>query len=169
MASLYILAAEYRALLDTLADGDFDAATVADTIEASNLPDDLASKAQNIEYAARNEEADIPAIDAEIERLQARKAGKLKTAQGLRDYLLTCMQVANEQKIETPMFSFCQRKNPAAVVLEDEKLLPAEYWRMPEPKPPVAMPDKAAIKAAIQSGNDVPGAKLVQAIKLTVK
>lgn len=169
MTSLYILAAEYRVLLDTLTDGDFDATTIADTIEASNLPDDLSAKAQNVEYAARNIEADIPAIDAEIERLQARKAGKLKTAQGLRDYLLACMQSADLQKIETPMFSFSQRKNPPAVVLEDEKLLPAEYWRTPEPKPPVSAPDKAAIKAACLVGQDVPGAKLVQGIKLSVK
>lgn len=169
MTSLYILAAEYRALLATLADGDFDPATIADTIEASNLPDDLADKLQNVEYAARNSEADIPAIDAEIERLQARKAGKLKTAQGLRDYALVCMRTADVQKIETPMFTFSQRKNPPAVVLEDEKLLPAAYWRTPEPKPPVAAPDKAAIKAALQAGTEVPGAKLVQGIKLVVK
>lgn len=169
MTSLYILAAEYRALLETLADGDFDAATVADTLEASNLPDDLAAKAQNVEYVARSIEADIPAIDAEIERLTARKAGKLKAAQGLRDYLLTCMRTADVQKIETPMFTFTQRKNPPAVVLEDEKLLPAEYWRTPEPKPPIAAPDKFAIKTALQAGTEIPGAKLEQGIKLTVK
>ena len=169
MTSLYILAAEYRALLDTLADGDFDAATVADTIEASNLPDDLASKAQNVEYAARNIEANNPAIDAEIERLQARKAKNLKAAQGLRDYVLTCMRTADVQKIETPMFTFAQRKNPAAVELGDLAELPAEYWRTPEPKPPVAAPDKVAIKAALQAGQDVPGAKLVQGVKLVVK
>ena len=156
-------------MVDTLADGDFDAATVADTLEASNLPDDLAAKAQNVEYVARSIEADIPAIDAEIERPQARKAGKLKAAQGLRDYLLVCMRAADVQKIETPMLTFGQRKNPPSVLLEDEKLLPAKYWRTPEPKPPVAAPDKAAIKTALQAGQDVPGAKLVQGVKLAVK
>lgn len=169
MTSLFVLAGEYRALLNTLADGDFDAATMADTIEASGLEDDLATKAQNIEYVARNIEADIPAIDAEIERLTARKAGKLKTAQGLRDYLLAGMRAADKDKIESPMFTFSIRKNPPAVLLEDEGLLPAAYWRTPEPKPPVAAPDKAAIKAALQAGTEVPGAKLVQGVKLAIK
>ena len=169
MVSLYEMAAEYRALAEKLADGDFDPATIADTIEASGLVDDLASKAQNIEYVARTLEADTPTMLAEIDRLKARIAGKLKMAQGLRDYLLVCMQSADLQKIETPMFSFSQRKNPPAVVLEDEKLLPTEFWRTPEPKPPVAVPDKVAIKSALQAGKDVPGAKLVQGIKLAIK
>ena len=169
MSSLFILAGEYRALLATLADGDFDANTVADTIEASGLDDDLSTKAQNIEYVARSLEADKPAMLAEVERLLARMASRDKAAQGLRDYLLAGMRTANKDKIESPMFTFSVRKNPPAVLLEDEKLLPAEYWRTPEPKPPVAAPDKGAIKTALQVGTDVPGAKLVQGFKLTIK
>lgn len=169
MTSLFILAGEYRALLNTLADGDFDADTVADTIEVSGLDDDLSIKAQNIEYVARSLEADKPAMLVEIERLQARIAGRDKAAQGLRDYLLAGMRAADKDKIESPMFTFSVRKNPPAVELFDQAALPEMYWRTPEPKPPVAAPDKVAIKAALQAGTEVPGAKLVQGVKLAIK
>jgi len=51
----------------------------------------------------------------------------------------------------------------------DPLSLPAEYWRTPEPKPPVAAPDKAAIKAALLAGVDVMGARMVQGTRLDIK
>jgi hypothetical protein len=41
--------------------------------------------------------------------------------------------------------------------------------RTPEPKPPVAAPDKKAIKAALDAGTDVPGARIVKKDRLTIK
>lgn len=169
MSSLFQLTADYRALLDTLADGDHDAQTVADSIEASGIVDDLQAKAQGIEYVARTLEADKPAMLAEIERLQARIASRDKAAQGLREYLLSNMRGAGLDKIEAAMFTFSVRKNPPAVDIFDTAALPAEFWRTPDPKPPVAAPDKAAIKAVLQAGVEVPGTRLTQALKLVIK
>lgn len=169
MSALYILTNEYLALAEKLAGLDLDAATVADTIEASGLMDDLTSKAQGLEYVARGALAHNAAIDAEIARLQALKAGREKVAQGLRDYLKDNMERAGIEKIECPMFKISIRKNPPAVELLDSASLPAEYWTTPEPKPPVAAPDKAAIKKALQAGIDVAGARLIQNTRLEVK
>ena len=169
MSSLYQLTTDYRALLATLADGDFDATTIADTVEASGLVDDLQSKAQGLEYVARSLEAEKPAMLAEIERLQARIASRDKSAQGLRDYLLNSMRGLEMDKIESAMFTFSVRKNPPAVEIADSADVPPSYWRMPEPKPPVAVIDKVAIKTALQAGIDVKGARLVQGIKLVIK
>ena len=168
MASLYELAAEYRALDDTLADGDFDPATVADTIEASGLPDDLAQKAQNIEFMARNLDGENAALQAEVERMVARIGRNTKKADSLRGYILQCLKLIGRDKLPTTMFTFSTRKSEAVDVFEAEKL-PAEFWHMPEPKPPVAAPDKAAIKAAIKEGKEVPGARMQKNEKLVVK
>lgn len=169
MTALYVLTNEYMALAEKLADGDFDAATIADTIEASGITDELAVKAQNIEFVARGAEAHHSAIDAEIARLQALKAQRDKVAAGLRDYLKINMERAGIEKIECPLFKISIKKNPPAVEIFDQLSLPAEYWRTPEPKPPVPALDKAAIKAALQSGVDVIGARLVQNTRLEVK
>ena len=169
MSSLYQLTASYRALLDTLADGDHDATTIADTLEASGIVDDLQDKAQGYEYVARSLEAETPAMLAEIERLQARIASRAKSAQGLRDALLTHMRGAGLDKIESAMFTFSVRKNPPSVEVLDSADVPPIYWRTPEPKPPVAVLDKVAIKAELQAGREVRGAKLTQGVKLHIK
>ncbi|WP_341918613.1 siphovirus Gp157 family protein [Polaromonas sp. YR568] len=169
MTALYVLTNQYLALAEQLADGDFDATTIADTIEASGITDELAVKAQGIEFVARGAEAHNAAIDAEIARLASLKLSRQKVADGLRAYLKDNMERAGIEKIECPLFKLSIKKNPPAVEIIDPLSLPKEFWRTPEPKPPVAAPDKARIKEALQHGDDVPGAKLVQGTRLDVK
>lgn len=167
--ALYQLTNQYLALAEKLAEGDFDLTTIADTIEASGITDELSVKAQSIEFVARGAEAFHGVIDAEIARLQALKASRDKVAAGLRAYLKDNMERAGIEKIECPMFKISIKHNPPAVEVMDPLSLPAEYWRTPEPKPPVAAPDKAAIKAALLAGVDVMGARMVQGTRLDIK
>ena len=115
MTALYNIANQYLQLAEQLAEGDFDASTIADTIEASGIVDDLATKASGIEYVARSAEAHNLAIDAEIARLQALKAHRAKVAAGLRGYLLDNMQRMGIERIDCQMFSLSIRKNPPSV------------------------------------------------------
>jgi hypothetical protein len=169
MTALFVLTNQYMELAEKLADGDFDAQTIADTIEASGISDELAVKAQGIEFVARGAEAHHAAIDAEIARLAALKAHRQKVADGLRNYLKDNMERAGIEKIECPLFKLTIRKNPPSVEVLDTAALPAEFWRTPEPNPPVAAPDKTAIKAALTAGVTVPGARLAQGTRLEVK
>lgn len=168
MTALYNLTGQYMQLAEKLSSLDLDAQTVADTIEASGITDEIAVKAQSIEMVARGAEMHCPAIDAEIERLQALKAHRQKIAQGLRDYLKSNMEAAGIDKIECPLFKISIKKNPPAVEILDEAQIPPSYWVTPEPKPPVARPDKTAIKKAIQAGQEIAGAVLVQHTRLDV-
>lgn len=168
MTALYALTNQYLALAEKLADGDFDAQTIADTIEASGITDELSVKAQGIEHVARAAEAHNLAIDAEITRLQALKAHRVKVAAGLRQYLLDNMQRAGIERIECPLFQISIRKNPPAVDVFDVINLPSEFMVVPEPKPPVAAPDKKAIAAALKAGREVAGARLVQGVRLNI-
>ena len=165
--SLFNLTNQYLQLADTLAAGDFDADTVADTIEASGITDDIAVKAQGLEYVARSAEAHLPAIDAEIGRLQALKAHRVKVAAGLRSYLMDNMLRMQIEKIDCPMFSISIRSNPPSVDVFDPLQLPISY--MVTPLPPPDRPDKTLIKEALKAGKDVPGARLVQGQRLAIK
>lgn len=167
--TLYALAGQYRQLAEKLAEGDFDADTIADTIEASGLTDALQEKAQGVELVARAAEMHCPAIDAEIARLQALKAHRQKIAAGLREYVRAQMEVAGIERIECRLFRLTLKKNPPAVEVLDERQVPAHYWVTPEPKPPEPRIDRTAVKAAIKAGIDVPGARLAQANRLEVK
>ena len=165
--SLFTLTNQYLQLANTLADGDFDLTTIADTIEASGLTDDIATKAQGIEYVARSAETYLPAIDAEIARLQALKAHRVKVAAGLREYLMDSMVRMQIEKIDCPMFSISIRNNPASVDVFDQLQIPAEFMVTPEPPP--ARPDKKAIGTALKVGHEIPGARLTQGQRLVIK
>lgn len=169
MSSLYVLTSEYNMLAARLADADFDAQTIADTIEGSGLTDELAVKAQNIEHIARAALSHHDAIDAEIFRLKALKEKRDLIAEGLRDYLKENMERAGIEKIECPLFSISIRKNPPSVEITNTDDLPFSFWRTPEQKPPAPAPDKDAIKLALKRGEDVPGARLNQTTRLDIK
>lgn len=169
MSSLYALTNQYLELAHKLGAADFDAETIADTIDSTGITDELSTKAQGIEFVARSAEAHHLAIDAEIARLQALKAHRSKIAAGLRAYLLENMQRMEIERIDCPLFSITIRKNPPAVDIFDPLSIPAQYMVTPTPKPPVAAPDRKAIAAAIKAGTEIPGAKLVQGVRLNIE
>lgn len=164
---LYALTQEYRTLAVRLAEGDFDEKAVADTMEASGLPEQIGDKAQGCEMVARTFEADIPAIDAEIKRLQELKKARQARADALRDYLLRNMIASDIQVIECPLFRISIAKNPPAVEVFDEKQIPADYFTSPPAPPP--MLDKNLIAQALKDNHDVPGARLRQGLRLSIR
>lgn len=167
MTALYALTDQYRALMESLDRMDMDAQTIADTIEASGIVDDIQTKAQGIEMVARESTKYVTLIDMEIDRLKELKATRERVGQALRDYLKRNMEAAQIEKIECPLFKFSIQKNPHAVEIFDPLSIPADY--MTTPKPPAPAPDKAAIKEAIKAGKEIPGARLTQSTRLAIK
>lgn len=152
-------------MVERLMDSTDDAMTIADTIEAESYP--LEVKAQNVAYAIKNLDATAAAIKAAEQEMAARRKSTENRAQHLRDYALTCMQIAGVSKIECPHFAITIRKNPPSVDVFEPALIPAQYMKQAEPPPP--SPDKTAIKEAIKAGIEVPGATLQQAARLEIK
>lgn len=165
MTALYLLAHEYRAAADQLADMDLDDQTIADTLEG--MAGELEVKATNVAMMARNLEATAAAIkDAEV-RMAARRKTLERRSQWLRHYLLESMQHAGIKRMECPQFVLAVRDNPARVDVFEQALVPAHFLRQPEPPPPE--PDKMAIKKALESGADVPGCRLTKTQRLEVR
>lgn len=164
--ALYTLTGQYQQLAEKLSNMDLDATTVADTIEASGIVDDIAAKATGIELVARTMEQYTPTIESEIERLTALKKQRQKAAAGLRDYLKHNMIAAGITKLESPLFKVALRDNPPAVDVFEPGLIPGEFMSQPAPPPPA--PNKAAIKEAIKSGREIPGARLTTSQRLVV-
>lgn len=165
MSNLYELATQYRESADKLADLDLDEQTLTDTLES--LSGELEVKAQNTAMLVRNIEATAAAIkDAEAQMAARRKALENRAAR-IKDWLHANMLVAGVQKIECPYFKLAIRENPAAVEIYEPGLIPEQYMKHPEPPPP--SPDKAAIKAAIQSGQEVPGCALTRGTRLEIR
>lgn len=100
-------------------------------------------------------------IDDEILRLENRRARIEKVRKSMCNYILFIMNKLGVDKLEGQLFSFKARHNPPAVIIDNLKLIPPEYFRQPDPPPPPPpKPDKAAIKSDLQNGIEVPGARL---------
>jgi hypothetical protein len=167
MTALYVLTSQYRQLAEQLAEGDFDAATVADTIEASGLTDDINTKAANCTLMAKSLAQYVPTIDAEIARLEALKDRAERNSSALMDYVKQCMEGAGISKITCPLFELVVVLNPPSVDVIDPLSVPDEYLAEQKPAPPRA-PDKKKIGEVLKSGVDLSFARLHQSTRLRV-
>ena len=164
--ALYQLTGQWLALATQLSDMDLDAQTIADTIEGSDVQMALEEKVQGYEMVARTMEAPRSAIAGEIKRLQELDKAIAARAQALRDRVQDAMTAMGSQKISCPLFEVRIQKNPAALDVYDERMVPAEFWHTPEPATTL---DKAALKAALKEGREVQGARLTQSESLRIK
>ncbi|NSX14038.1 siphovirus Gp157 family protein [Cupriavidus taiwanensis] len=162
--TLYHIAAEHRALADQLQNMDLDEQTVLDTLQAESS---LVEKSQSVAFVIRNLDTFADSVEAEAKAMAERAKRVRARSDSVRSYLYHCMKIAGVSKIEHPQFTLSIRKNPASVQIDGADLIPAEFMRQPEPPP--AVPDKKAIKAAIEGGRDVPGASLVRGESLQIK
>lgn len=162
--TLYQIADEYREAAEVLATLDIDEQTLADTLES--ISGDLTTKAQNVAFVIRNMEASAEAIKTAADGMTGRAKALEQRAKAIRQYLLDAMQVAGVQKIDSPYFRLAVRGNNPAVVIEDERQIPARF--MVQPPTPAPAPSKADIAQALKDGEDVPGCRLVRGVRLQI-
>lgn len=167
--SLYSLTQQYRQL-EALADSETDIPeeVLRDTLEG--LGGELQLKAQNVARFIANQDAMAEAIDNAAGAMAVRAKRLRSRTDYLRNYLLQNMQAAGIQKLDSPELVVQVKKNPPSVVVFDESSVPGEFMVTPvPPPPPPPRPNKNAIKEALKSGQDVPGCRLEQGLRLEVK
>lgn len=163
--TLYQLQGEWLALANKLSDMDMDPQTIADTIEGSDVQMAIEEKVQGYEMVARNIESSCPVIQAEIKRLQALEKAVAARASALRLRVRTVMGDMAIQKISCPLFEIRIQKNPAALDVYDERMVPAEFWSKPDP---FDVLDKDALKKALTAGREIQGARLTRGESLRI-
>lgn len=161
---LFELAMQHKALQDTLESMDVDEQTINDTLEAASGP--LEEKLINAAMVLRNIQAEESAIAAEIERLQFKKDAKTVRAASLKRYMHESMKTAGISKLDTPLMTIAIKKNPPAVIVDDESAIPADYF---EQIPASQRLSRKLIASAIKDGFTVPGAHLEQGTSLIIK
>lgn len=163
--ALYQLADLYLSDLQKLADLDLDEQTVTDTLEG--LSGELEVKATNVAAFARNLEVSADAIKGAEAQMAARRKAIEKRAESLKAYLKANMERTGIIKIESPQFCLSIKKNPPAVHVEAQELVPDAFFNQPPPPSPVM--DKKRIADALKAGEDVPGCRLEQGTRLEIK
>lgn len=163
--TLFEIAKEYRAIADVLMDASCDEQTLTDTLEAEAWPLEL--KAQNYGFVIRNLDATAASIKEAEAAMAARRKLLEKRSAALLERLKTGMEIAGVSELSCPHFQIKIKKNPPAIDIWDEKQVPEKFFVQAPPPPPAI--DKKAIKAAIDAGEEVPGAMKVQGTRLEIK
>jgi len=167
LPALYTIAQEYRQQSAQLAELDLDEQTLADTLESIQWP--IEAKAQAVAAVIGN----MDAAANMVKEFAKRKADEAKAMQAradrLRQYLLDNMLACgiSEIKATDGSMTLRTRQNPASLVIDDAGAIPGNLYIYPDA--PAPYPDKAAIKAAIKAGEDVPGVHLEHGMRLEIK
>lgn len=122
--------------------------------------EDLTIKADAYMTVIKGKEATIEMLDKEIKRLTAMKKTEDNQIKRLKSFLLNAVTAFG--KFNTDRFKFSTR-NSEAVEIENEELLPEDYWVIKQ------TPNKAAIKAALKGGAEINGATLKTNTSLNVR
>lgn len=146
MATMYELTADYMTVLAMATDGETDPECIADTLEA--IGGEIEEKAEATAKVLLSILGEKDLITAEIDRLKAREKSLENNAKAIKDRLYNAMKVTGKEKFKTPLFSFSIRKNPAKLVIDDEKLVPAIYLVEQPPKI-----DSARLKEYLKENN----------------
>jgi hypothetical protein len=159
--SLYAISTEMQSIIDAMLDGGIDSpeAMAAMDEHLQGLDIALESKAENYAGVIRELELRAAARTEEAKRIRTLAEADSTLATRLKERLRDAMVAVGKTRIETERFRLSVQANggqqplvidPGAV---DE--LPAALTRI------VREPDKAAIRAALESGDDIPGCTLL--------
>jgi ABC-type Na+ efflux pump permease subunit len=167
--NIYTLTAAQQALQAKLEESGFDAQTIIDTLEGEDNTEALKEKRlgyvavikqQEALYKMRSEAAQVMADTA---KQYAESAERLKAA------LFASMLATGDTELVGVEFEARIKGKQAAVIIDDDDLLSAEYWTAETTKVVPTAIDKMKIKEALKAGKTVDGAHLGTDKKLEIK
>jgi hypothetical protein len=120
--------------------------TLFDTLEGEV---DLLEVLGAVDTAIIELEIDVEGTDALLKKLSERKASRKRHINTLRNLVLQAMDIAGEKTIKLPGATYTLRNTKPARVVDNEALIPSEYFKQPDP-----VLDKSKLRAA---EGEVPG------------
>lgn len=130
--------------------------------ELEALEGTLDEKRISCAHVYKNLSSEADAIKAEEKKLAARRKALENAADRVKGYLVINTPVGT--KIDTPTAVISWRKSEQTVI-DNVEAVPEQYKRTEV----IVTPDKAAIKKAISSGQEIPGAHVEEKQNLQIK
>lgn len=168
--TLYQLNAEFEELYNLLCDlpDDDKEALEAYYTTLEGIQGEIDQKMENIACFIKQLNADVVALKAERDAIDARLNAKQHKADRLKAMLQDALVNAGLKRLEMPKAKISLRQNPPSVIITDLGAVAASGYIKPHVIKEADV-DKTAIKSAIQSGEDVPGAALESKTSITIK
>lgn len=162
-ASLYEISTDFLKALDGL-EVDEETGEIKNFDAVESLNAQFEEKADSVACYIKNLAAFADDLKAEEDTLSARRKSAERRIDSMKKYLTSCLESVGKDKVETVRARISFRKS-VQVQIDDEKALPADYVTTTV----TTKPDKTAIKKAIQAGQDVTGASLVENRNIQIK
>lgn len=133
---------------------------VVDAEKLTALQMEREQKVENVALWIKDLDAEAKALKAEEQSFTDRRRAAEKKAESLREWLASAL---NGEKFGTTRVAISFRRTKS-VHVDDVFKLDDEFLKYSEPKP-----DKAAIKKAIEAGQIIEGAELVESLSMSIK
>lgn len=144
---LYELTGNILKLQEMLEAGEINEKIYNDTLESL----DIGQKVENICYVIRNLQADADKFKAEKDRIAAKQQTAENGVKRLKESLLNYLQVTNQSKVKSGIFSVGVGSTEK-VVVTDESKIPQEFLIEQQPKI-----DLTGLKKALKKGTHIEG------------
>lgn len=154
MAHLYEITENLRGLSSIDAEDEGMALAIRDTMQA--VQGEFDEKAKAVAAVILNMDSDAEAIQAEIDRLTARKKAIANRQDGIKNYLRENMEACGISKITHPLFSITLAKGREIVIIDNPSVIPDELMYVKTEM----RPEKAEILRLLKEGKEVPGAHI---------
>ena len=164
--NLYELVGARLDLQHKLQELNLDEQTILDTLEGDSA--ELEAKIENYGWVIKSMESFVGAMKVEENRMTERRKKQEKKVEYIKEWLLTNMQACGITKIECPAFTLSVKQNPPKVVIDNEGLIPNEYYREVTIEPTWSL-EKKVVSDAIKSGIEVPGAHRETGYRIDIK
>lgn len=163
--SLYEIAKDFEAVLNGAMVIDEETGELLfDASDLDALEMAFNDKLENCGLYIKNLEAECDAIKTEINALRGRMTAKEGKVLRLRQYVLDCMDIAGQNRLETARVALSQRKSSYVEII-DESMVPEDYKEYVE----TVKVSKSDISKAMKAGKEIAGAELKERINLQVK
>jgi|GEM_PF-4991471 Siphovirus Gp157. len=158
---LYEFSNDYLKLLDLSEEEELSEEAITDTMQM--ILDGGNDAAEGVGKLLKQLAADAEACKAEKLRLAKKQAMKERTAEKMREILKSWMQITNQKKIKTGLFTFSLATRKKLVLDVDEEAVPWEFAKV------TVKPDTKKITEAMNKGDDIDWAHFEEAESLTVR
>lgn len=139
---------------------DMETGEIIDEAKLDELKMERAEKIHNIAAWIVNLKADVKAYKERADEFSAREKAATNKAESLKRYLENNLRGEGWRDAD---FSVSFRKTKYVKVL-DEKAIPKEWWKMPDP-----VLRKKELGDAMKQGEAIPGVELAERQNMTVK
>ena len=162
MATLYDITDNLK-LIQSLIEEGADEEIFAEALAKNEM--DLSEKLEGYAMVIRNIESDVVGLKAEEKRLADRRKTMENGIKRMKENMQYAMTSTGEKKIKGEKFTFTIQKNPPALKLVDEKLIPREFVSVST----LETIDKKAIMERLKNEEEVPGAQISQGESLRIR